>query len=136
MVVLNGDSGLDALHIKTGFGKTVHLDASQSWDPDTSDSLSFKWLHYREPSATQWTVGYQVPELEFKDESGGQRKCEKVSIRIPGREEGMVFPLHPEKVHKWGAKTYHLILEVVDDAPFPMRAYRRVLLEVADDIAE
>ena len=136
VVVLNGDSGLDALHIKTGFGKTVHLDASQSWDPDTSDSLSFKWLHYREPSATQWTVGYQVPELEFKDESGGQRKCEKVSIRIPGREEGMVFPLHPEKVHKWGAKTYHLILEVVDDAPFPMRAYRRVLLEVVDDVVE
>ncbi|KAH7399967.1 cellulose-binding protein [Cadophora sp. MPI-SDFR-AT-0126] len=136
VVVLNGDSDIGVLHIKTGFGKTVHLDASQSWDPDTSDALTFKWLHYREPSATQWTVRYEVPELQFEDESDGKRKYEKVFVRIPGKEEGMVLPLDPEKVHKWGPKTYHLILEVVDNATFPMRAYRRVLIEVVDDAAE
>ncbi|KAK0104052.1 hypothetical protein ONS96_005155 [Cadophora gregata f. sp. sojae] len=136
VVVLNGDSGLDALHIKAGFGQKVYLDASQSWDPDSSDPLSFKWLHYREPSATQWTVGFQVPELQLQDESSGKRKFEKISVQIPGRDEGIAFPLNPEKVHRWGAQTYHLILEVVDDAIFPMRAYRRVLIEVADQVPE
>ncbi|KFY85068.1 hypothetical protein V500_08724 [Pseudogymnoascus sp. VKM F-4518 (FW-2643)] len=133
IVVVNGDSELGALRVKTGFGTTIHLDASQSWDPDSGDSLEFRWLHYGEPSATQWTVKFQVPELTFKDESNGKRKFEKVSVTIPGKDEGMVFPLHPEEVKKWGPKTYHLILEVIDNAEFPMRAYRRVLVEVADD---
>jgi hypothetical protein len=133
VVVVNGDSELSALRIKTGFGTTVHLDASQSWDPDCNDNLQFRWLHYGEPSATQWTVGFQVPELKFEDKSDGKRKFEKVSVKIPGKDEGMVFPLHPNEVKKWGPKTYHLILEVIDDAKFPMRAYRRVLVEVVDD---
>ena len=135
VVVLNGDSELSALHIKTGFGTTVHLDASQSWDPDSSDTLEFRWLHYQEPSATQWTVAFQVPELKFEDD-GGERKLEKVSVKIPGRDEGMVFPLHPDVIKKWGAKTYHLILEVIDNGEFPMRAYRRVLVEVSDESVE
>lgn len=40
VVVVNGDSELSALHIRVGFGATVHLDASQSWDPDPSDKLA------------------------------------------------------------------------------------------------
>ncbi|KAH8591207.1 cellulose-binding protein [Bisporella sp. PMI_857] len=136
VVVVNGDSELTALRIKARFGSTVYLDASHSWDPDSTDSLQFRWLHYQEPSATQWTVRFEVPELEFKDESSGKRKFEKVSVKIPGKDEGMVLPLHPEDIKKWGAKTYHLILEVIDDAEFPMRAYRRVLVEVVDDSKE
>jgi hypothetical protein len=133
VVVVNGDSELSALRIKTGFGTTVHLDASQSWDPDSSDSLEFRWLHYKEPSATQWTAGFQVPELTFKDESDGKRKFDKVSVKIPGKDEGMILPLHPGEIIKWGPKTYHLILEVVDNAEFPMRAYKRVLVEVTGE---
>ncbi len=136
IVVLNGDSGLTPLNIKVPFGSTVHLDASQSWDPDDSDQLEFSWLHYKEPSATQWQVGFQVPELVFKDESNGGRKFEKVSVKFPGKDEGLIFPLHPDGIIKWGAKTYHLILEVIDNAPFPMRSYRRVLVQIFDDAAD
>lgn len=88
------------MHLNADFGSTVHLDASQSWDPDEKDRLQFRWLHYREPSSTQWTTFYQVPKLEFKDESDGGRKFEKVSVQIPPEEDGMSFPLHPERVLK------------------------------------
>jgi hypothetical protein len=134
IVVVNGNFDLAPLHIKVGFGATVHLDASQSWDPDSGDGLTFRWLHYREPSATQWSVKFEVPELTFKDESGGKRKFEKVSIEIPGKEEGVALPLHPDRVIRWGPKIYHLILEVIDDAHFPMRTYKRILVEVVDDL--
>jgi Cellulose-binding protein Sde0182, C-terminal domain len=130
VIILNGDSSLDAMHISADFGATIHLDASASWDPDVQDTLRFRWLHYGEPSSTQWTTAYQVPQLEFKDESDGGRKFEKVSVKIPREEEGIAFPLHPERVRKWGPKTYHLILEVLDDAEHPMRIYKRVLVHV------
>ncbi|KAH8793027.1 hypothetical protein F5882DRAFT_399248 [Hyaloscypha sp. PMI_1271] len=100
VVILNGDSNLDPMHLNADFGSTVHLDASQSWDPDEKDKLQFRWLHYREPSSTQWTTSYQVPKLEFKDESDSGRKFEKVSVQIPPEEDGMSFPLHPERVLK------------------------------------
>jgi hypothetical protein len=133
VIVLNSDTGLEVLRIKARFGETVRLDASQSWDPDLGDALGFKWLHYREPSATQWTVDFEVPELKFVDVSQGQRKMEKVEVRIPEEDEGCVFPLDETKTMKWGAKTYHLILEVVDNGKFPMRSYRRVLIQVGGD---
>jgi hypothetical protein len=66
VVVLNGNTGLEAFHVKVGFGEVVKLDASQSWDPD-GDGLKFMWMHYREPSATQWTCYFEVPKLEFED---------------------------------------------------------------------
>ncbi|KAE9379183.1 DUF1593-domain-containing protein [Stipitochalara longipes BDJ] len=130
VIILNGDSNLEPMHINTDFGSTVQLDASESWDPDETDTLQFRWLHYGEPSATQWTTSYQVPQLEFKNESEGGRNFEKVSVKIPSEEEGMTFPLHPDQVRQWGPKTYHLILEVIDDAEFPMRMYKRVLVHV------
>lgn len=133
VIVLNGDAGLEALRMKVGFGETVHLDASQTWDPDSGDELEFKWMHYREPSATQWSVHFEVPELKFVDVSNGSRKFEKVEVKIPGKDEGCVFPLDETKIMKWGPKTYHLILEVVDNGKFPMRSYRRVLVEVGGD---
>ena len=133
VIVLNSETGLEVLRIKAGFGETVKLDASQSWDPDLGDALEFKWLHYREPSATQWTVDFEVPELKFADVSQSQRKMEKVEVRIPEEDEGCVFPLDETKTIKWGAKTYHLILEVVDNGKFPMRSYRRILIEVGGD---
>lgn len=133
VVILNGDSGLEALHIKVRFGETLKLDASDTWDAHSRDRLEFRWMHYREPSATQWSVGFEVPELKFVDVSEGVRKMEKVEVKIPGKDEGCVFPLDETKIMKWGPKTYHLILEVVNDGRFPMRGYRRLLVEVGDD---
>ena len=133
IVCVNGNWDLDALHIKVGYGQTVELDASESWDPDGND-LVFRWTHYREPTASQWSTEREVPKLLFEDCSASERKMERVKVTIPRRDEGIVSPLDHSRIIVWGAKTYHIILEVVDNGKHPMRAYRRVLLQVVDDI--
>jgi hypothetical protein len=57
---------------------------------------------------------------------------EKVEVRIPGKDERCKLPLDETKIMKWGAKTYHSILEIVDNGKYPMRAYRRVLVKAVD----
>lgn len=130
VIILNGDIDLEPLYLKVGFGETINLDASETWDPD-GDELEFRWMHYAEPSATQWTTGFEVPKLEFEDVSAKKNK-EKVKVKLPGREEGCTFPLDETKMVKWGSKVYHLILEVVDNGKYSMRSYRRILVEVSD----
>jgi len=88
-------------------------------------------MNYREPSATQWTCDFEVPKLEFEDVST-KKNMEKVEVRIPGKDEGSKLPLDETKIMKWGAKTYHSILEIVDNGKYLMRAYRRVLVKVVD----
>jgi hypothetical protein len=63
-------------------------------------------------------TAYEMSKLEFKDESDGGRNFEKVSVKIPGEEEGMVFSLYPERIMKWGPKAYHLILKVLGPSKF------------------
>jgi hypothetical protein len=132
VVVVNGDSALSALHIRVAAGATVELDASGSWDPD-NDELEFRWMHYGEPTATQWAVHFETPELKFEDVSNGPRSYEKVQVKMPGADDGVVNPLDPSKIFKYGPKTYHLILEVVDKAERRMRSYRRILVQVVDE---
>ncbi|KAH6669211.1 hypothetical protein B0J14DRAFT_641134 [Halenospora varia] len=112
IAILNGDSSLEALKLKVVSGSVLKLDASETWSPDSEGELEFKWMHYQEPTATQWTIAFEVPKLEFEDVSTG-RKFEKVEVRIPAKEDGCVHPLNGSIV-PWGKKTYHLILEVVN----------------------
>ncbi|KAH6724803.1 cellulose-binding protein [Leptodontidium sp. MPI-SDFR-AT-0119] len=129
-VIVNGDSGLEPIQLKATFGSVVELDASETWHSDSTSNFEFKWMHYQEPSATQWSVGFEVPKLQFEDVSAS-KTFEKVTVKIPAKEEGFVFPLNG-KIIPWGKKTYHLILEVVNKGKYPMRGYRRILVEVDD----
>jgi len=131
VVVLNEDTSLEALRVKVGFGSTLKLDASKSWSPDEDTELEFKWMQYREPSATQWTVGFEVAELSIADASTNGR-FDKVEVSLPGKEDGCVHPLTGGNM-PWGEKVYHVILEVISKRKYPMRAYRRILIEVKDD---
>ena len=47
MLVVNGDAGLDPLHITAHVGETVRLSSEGSSDPD-GDHLTFDWWVYAE----------------------------------------------------------------------------------------
>lgn len=40
---------------------------------------------------------------------------------------------HPDQIMKWALKFYQFILEAVNNEKDPVRAYRRVLVEVGDE---
>jgi hypothetical protein len=136
VIKLNGTCSLEPLTVHVKPDSVAQLDASDSYDPDPDDKLTFRWHHYREITATQWNVSHEVPELVFEDasdQSGSGRAMEKVSFRIPGRDKACMSPFDPAKKRDGGPQCYHVILEVVDDAKLPMRSYRRVLVQVVDE---
>jgi hypothetical protein len=42
VIILNGEKGIDPIHIEKKQGKSITLDASKSYDPE-NDQLNFKW---------------------------------------------------------------------------------------------
>ena len=79
ILVVNNDSTLRPLLVKTDFRSTVFLDASGSWDPDAGNTLEFRWTQYSEPPCTRWTVRWTVPSLRIEDVSSGFPKMAKVA---------------------------------------------------------
>lgn len=130
IAVVNGDCSLKPLIINAVFGETVLLDASQSWDPDVGNTLKFRWMQYAEPSSTRWTIRYAVPKLQIEDAGPQALNMAKVAVRLPSQDDGFLSPLDSRKFVPWGPLTYHIVLEVMDDGIYPLRAYRRVLIRV------
>lgn len=64
LVSVNG-SGIssEAVHITAEAGTRIELDASESYDPDSGDNLTFTWSQYKEPTATQMQVAFEVAPL-------------------------------------------------------------------------
>ncbi|CAI9634100.1 unnamed protein product [Alternaria burnsii] len=69
VVLLNGTSGPDALHLNVSGGEKVTLDASDSYSPDGSASLNFTWFQYSGPSSYQSSPS-DVPTVNLTDVSG------------------------------------------------------------------
>ena len=127
VVAVNGDFGLHPLRLEAEAGETVTLDASRTYDPDAGDKLIFKWWHYREPTATQWSVDAEVSEVEIRplDESGT-----KVQVTLPSAERCAVEWESKQPVAK--GQLLHLILEVTDNGTPALTTYRRVLIQATN----
>ncbi|KAF2748288.1 DUF1593-domain-containing protein [Sporormia fimetaria CBS 119925] len=120
VVSINGATGTQPVRIAADPGSTVKLDATWSYDPDASDTLTFRWWQYKEPSATQWDVEAEVAELEIRKLDGEGRVVE---VGIPRVGDG-------ELATK--GRLLHLILEVMDSGTPRLTSYRRVLIQVAE----
>jgi hypothetical protein len=131
VISINNDAGLHPLRLEAEAGETITLDASASYDPDgPRDKLTFRWSHYREPSATQWDVDGEVAALGIRPVDDEQRK---VQVTVPPAEKCAVDLESREAVVK--GQLLHLILQLTDSgngSPWPCTTYRRVLIQVTN----
>lgn len=129
VIWLNETTGVEPVRLEAEAGSTITLDASKTFDPDKGDTLTFKWWHYREPSATTWLVQQEVGTLDirFLDAEG-----RKVSVTIPPATKYKFKVVMDRRAKKQVANgpVLHLILEVTDDGTPRLTSYRRVLLQV------
>ena len=100
IVMVNGHKGPSPLVIKAKAGKTIHLDASKSTDPD-KDAIQFQWWQQKE-------IGTVTLAIDDAQKS-------VVNMRIPADAAG---------------QTAHLICEVRDSGPFFLKSYQRVIIVI------
>ncbi|MEJ0060795.1 MAG: nucleoside hydrolase-like domain-containing protein [Terricaulis sp.] len=104
IVLLNQSADQEPLVIDAAPGAAIMLDAAGSRDPD-GDALSYRWLQYAEAGGPD-----AASEARITAEAPGRAR-----IDLPD-----------------AAGDYHFILEVHDDAPLPLFAYRRAIVRVAN----
>lgn len=126
VISINGSKQSEALHMDCEAGETISLDASATYDPD-DDELIFRWFHYREPSATQWSVAYEVEEVDIK---AIDAKGSKVEITLPPPEKCCV-DLMSQKAQERG-QLLHVILEVQDTGTPQLTSYTRLLIQATN----
>ncbi len=86
-------------------GAILHLDASDSYDPD-GDGIHFNWYFYKEAG----TAGSSLPRLR----NGGNSEVVELEISNKAKQ----------------GETYHLILELKDNKENPLTAYKRIIIKV------
>ncbi|EQB56025.1 hypothetical protein CGLO_03987 [Colletotrichum gloeosporioides Cg-14] len=126
IVVVNGKGGLEPLYFEAEADSTIELDASETYDPD-GDNLTFKWWQYREPSASQWLVQFEVAHLgiEKLDAEG-----KKIKVTVPPPEKSCLELISQKPKAK--GQLLHLILEVTDSGSPALTSYRRVLIQATN----
>lgn len=128
VIIINGSKGLEPLKFELEAGSTFQLDASATYDPDPRDSFTFKWYHYRDPSATQWSVHNEVGQLEIQVlNSAGSI----VEVKLPPPEKCCVELISRKAMPK--GQVLHLILEVKDNGSPSLISYRRVIIQTTNE---
>jgi hypothetical protein len=128
MVSVNGSGfSSEAVHITAEAGTRVELDASESYDPDSGDKLTFTWTQYKEPTATQWQVAFEVAPLVITDLSSDPAvPNRKIAVDLPSPGRCCMSPTTRQPVAE--GQSLHLILQVSDDGAPRMTTYKRIVI--------
>lgn len=100
IVVINGNKGIEPVHIEKKQGKSISLDASETFDME-NDPLTFKWWIL--PEAGTCEHDFTLPD----------ENTNKVRFTIPAGSAG---------------KTIHVICEVTDHGEPMLTSYRRIII--------
>jgi hypothetical protein len=100
IIVLNGNEGIDLVHIEKKQGKSILLDASKTFDPE-NDQLTFKWWIMPE-------AGTYKGKFTIQNDNS-----DKITIDIPSDSAG---------------KSVHIICEVTDNGEPALTSYRRIII--------
>lgn len=100
IIVLNGNEGIDLVHIEKKQGEAIVLDASKTFDPE-NDPLTFKWWVMPEASTYKGKVAIE------------SKNSDTITIDIPSDAAG---------------KTIHIICEVTDKGVPSLTSYRRIII--------
>lgn len=128
VAIVNGTRGPAPLVFELEAGSSFKLDASQSYDPDPNDSLTFKWYQYKDPSATQWSVHHEVGELGIKTLNEANSLIE---VTLPTPDKCCVELISRKAIPK--GQLLHLILEVKDNGSPALTTYRRILIQTTNE---
>ncbi|CAG7981741.1 unnamed protein product [Penicillium salamii] len=128
VAIVNGTRGPAPLVFELEAGSSFKLDASQSYDPDPNDALTFKWYQYKDPSATQWSVHHEVGELGIKTLNEANSFIE---VTLPTPDKCCVELISRKAIPK--GQLLHLILEVKDNGSPALTTYRRVLVQTTNE---
>lgn len=119
-LTINGHTGTAPLQIAARVGETVTLDASGSRDPDSNQTLRYRWWVYLE-AGLDGAHGARV-SIANADQAKAAVKVESACapVWLPG-----FMPCR-------GDGFAHIILEVTDDGSPRLTSYRRVILKVSE----
>lgn len=110
VIKIDGKQSIKPLHMTAKAGSTLKIDVSKSFDPD-GDKLSFILWQQEEAGTYKKNVPLTI------NTSGKRGKTKQfATIEVPKDSQG---------------KTIHIICEAIDDSPYQLVSYRRIIVEVS-----
>lgn len=119
-VVVNGDSGQEALFLNASVGETLNISAEGSKDPD-GNQLSYRWFLYPEAGSAS-SLPVAVNDVQGRRGEDNLQAPAVLALSEAAQSHAKVKALR--------TGTEHLILAVTDNGTPSLTSYRRLIINV------